>query len=56
MIADTLREAEKIYPPEWVEEAMKIAVQNNIRRWRYVEAILKSWKEEGQAWRRSAKL
>jgi DNA replication protein len=48
MIADTLREAEKVYPPEWVEEAMKIAVQNNIRRWRYVEAILKSWKEEGR--------
>lgn len=48
MIADTLREAEKTYPPEWVEEAMKIAVQNNIRRWRYVEAILKSWKEEGR--------
>jgi DNA replication protein len=47
MIADTLRDAEKIYPAEWVEDAMKIAVQNNIRRWRYVEAILKSWKEEG---------
>jgi DNA replication protein len=48
MIADTLRDAEKIYPAEWVEEAMKISVQNNIRRWRYVEAILKSWKEEGR--------
>ncbi len=48
MIAETLRDAEKIYPAEWVEEAMKIAVQNNIRRWRYVEAILKSWKEEGR--------
>jgi DNA replication protein len=48
MIADTLRDAEKNYPAEWVEEAMKIAVQNNIRRWRYVEAILKSWKEEGR--------
>ena len=48
MIAETLRDAEKNYPVEWVEEAMKIAVQNNIRRWRYVEAILKSWKEEGR--------
>jgi DNA replication protein len=48
MIAETLQEAEKDYPPVWVEEAMKIAVQNNIRRWRYVEAILKSWKEEGR--------
>ena len=48
MIAETLRDAEKVYPAEWLEEAMKIAVQNNIRRWRYVEAILKSWKEEGR--------
>jgi len=48
MIAETLRDADKNYPAEWVEEAMKIAVQNNIRRWRYVEAILKSWKEEGR--------
>lgn len=48
MMADMLREAEKNYPAEWVEEAMKIAVQNNIRRWRYVEAILKGWKEEGR--------
>jgi DNA replication protein len=48
MIADTLREVEKNFPAEWVEEAMKIAVQNNIRRWRYVEAILKGWKEEGK--------
>jgi len=47
MIAETLKDAEKNYQAEWVEEAMKIAVQNNIRRWRYVEAILKSWKEEG---------
>ncbi len=48
MIAETLKDAEKNYPAEWVEEAMIIAVQNNIRRWRYVEAILKSWKEEGR--------
>jgi DNA replication protein len=48
MIAETLREAEKEYPLIWIGDAMKIAVQNNIRRWRYVEAILKSWKEEGR--------
>ncbi len=48
MIADTLRDAEMTYSPAWIEEAMQIAVQNNIRRWRYVEAILKSWKEKGK--------
>lgn len=48
MIAEALRQAEGLYPAEWIQEAMKIAVSNNVRRWRYVEAILQSWKEEGR--------
>lgn len=48
MIAETLREAEEDYPASWIEEAVQIAVGNNVRRWRYVEAILKSWKDEGK--------
>jgi DnaD/phage-associated family protein len=48
MIADTLREAEDIYPAQWIEEAVGIAVENNVRKWRYIEAILNSWKEEGR--------
>jgi DNA replication protein len=48
MIAEDLREAEQTYAAEWIEEAMHIAVQNNVRRWRYVEAILRGWKEEGR--------
>jgi DNA replication protein len=48
MIAEDLREAEQTYAAEWVEEAIHIAVQNNVRRWRYVEAILRGWKEEGR--------
>lgn len=48
MMAEMLKDAEKNHPPEWIEEAMHIAIQNNIRRWRYVEAILRSWKEEGR--------
>jgi len=47
MIADMLREAEQTYRSEWIEEAVRIAVQNNVRRWKYVEAILRSWQEEG---------
>jgi len=47
MMADTLRDAENTYPSEWIEEAMQLAVQNNIRRWSYIKAILKSWKEDG---------
>jgi DNA replication protein len=48
LIADVLREAEATYPLEWIQEAVRIAVENNVRRWRYVEAILSSWKKEGR--------
>jgi DNA replication protein len=48
LVADVLRDAEKTYAIEWIEEAIRIAVQNNVRRWRYVEAILQSWQKEGR--------
>jgi len=48
IIADTLMEAETIYPYSWIEEAFQIAVENNVRKWRYIEAILKSWQEGGR--------
>ncbi len=49
LIADALKDAEKTYKPEWVAEALGTAVKNNKRNWRYVEAILRRWKEEGHA-------
>ncbi len=48
LIADRLREAEKEYPNAWFEEAFEIAVTRNVRNWKYVEAILKRWKEKGK--------
>jgi DnaD/phage-associated family protein len=48
MIAEALREAEDAYPESWVEEAIRIAVENNVRRWSYVEAILSRWQEGGR--------
>lgn len=48
MIADALRELDQNYPADWVEEAISIAVRNNARKLRYIEAILKSWQEEGK--------
>jgi len=48
MIAEDLKEAERDYPIEWVKDAIHIAVQKNVRRWNYVSAILKSWKEKGR--------
>jgi DNA replication protein len=49
LLADTLKDAEQTYPPEWVADALEIAVKTNKRNWKYVEAILRRWKEEGHA-------
>ncbi len=48
ILAETLQDAENNYPADWIEEAIRIAVVKNVRTWRYVEAILKSWKEKGR--------
>ena len=48
IIAEELREAEQTYPPRWIEEAIKLAVTNNVRRWRYVRTILERWRQEGR--------
>ena len=43
-----LREAEKIYPCWWIEEAFRIAATHNKRSWRYIRAILERWHTEGK--------
>ena len=48
MIADMLKDAEETYSQEWVAEALEIAVKNNARNWKYVEAVLKRWREKGK--------
>lgn len=48
MIAEQLREAEETYPANWIEDAIRLAVENNVRRWNYVQAILSRWQEGGR--------
>ena len=48
MIADELKEAEKIYPHNWIADAIKEAVTQNKRKWSYISAILESWAAEGK--------
>ena len=48
ILAETLEDAEKEYPADWLEDAIKIAVKKNVRNWQYIEAILRSWKEKGR--------
>lgn len=42
LIAEALRDAEATYPMEWINEAVRAAVEANVRRWRYIEAILRA--------------
>ncbi len=55
LLADALGEAEDRYPSQWFEEAFRIAVEANKRSWRYVEAILRRWLEEGRDERKDRK-
>ena len=48
LIAEELRDAEKTYPADWIEEAFRIAVEHNARRWRYVRSVLERWAAEGK--------
>lgn len=48
LVVEDLREAEAIYPWEWIEDAMRHAVAHNARRWSYVRAILERWAVEGR--------
>jgi DnaD/phage-associated family protein len=49
MIADELREAEKLYPPEWIRDAIKEAVLHNKRNIKYITKILENWSTEGRS-------
>ncbi|MGQ9502276.1 MAG: DnaD domain-containing protein [Anaerolineae bacterium] len=54
LLADELREAEATYPADWIEEAFRIAVENNVRKWRYIRAILEGWAARGKQERSAA--
>ena len=49
LMAELLTEAEESYPPQWIEEAFKLAAYENKRSWRYIAGILRRWAAEGRA-------
>jgi len=49
MIAEELREAEKLYPESWIRDAIKEAVSLNKRNIRYIMRILENWSTEGRS-------
>jgi DnaD/phage-associated family protein len=48
MIAEELQEAERTYPQQWIEEAFRIAIENNVRNLKYIRRILERWATEGK--------
>ena len=58
MISEELKEAEKLYPIIWIQDAIKEAVSLNKRNIRYIIRILEHWSTEGRgdgAYRRDSK-
>lgn len=48
MISEELRDLAATYPADWIEEAIRIAVKNNVRRLKYVLAVLERMRSEGR--------
>lgn len=49
LIAEELAETMHRYPVEWIEDAIREAVEYNRRAWRYVRRILERWESEGRS-------
>jgi len=47
LIADAIEDWEKDVPEKYIRDAIAEAVKSNARSWRYIEAILKRWKSQG---------
>jgi DnaD/phage-associated family protein len=48
IIVDELKDAEATYPQVWIEDAFKIAVENNVRKWSYIRAVLQRMATAGR--------
>jgi len=49
MVAEELKEAERLYPAAWLRDAIKEAVNQSKRSWSYISAILERWSSEGKS-------
>lgn len=48
MISEELIKAETEFGPAWIVDAILEAVKANVRRWKYIRAILDNWKANGR--------
>ncbi len=47
-IAELLKDVESRFPLQWIKDAIIESAVQNVRRWSYIEAILKTWEKEGR--------
>ncbi len=50
MIAEELKEAERLYPPSWIRDAIREAASLNKRSVRYIIRTLEHWSAEGRGY------
>ncbi len=55
LIAEDLKEAERLYPASWIEEAFQEAVRLNKPNWKYISRILERWRVQGKRHGRAGK-
>lgn len=48
IITEALLQDQAEYPYDWIEDAVREAVLNNARSWKYVQAVLRNWKKKGR--------
>lgn len=48
LVSDMILDDCKKYPPDWIPEAIEIAVLRGVRKWSYVRVILKNCKDAGK--------
>lgn len=53
MVVEELRDALQSYPPEWLEDAIRIAVKNGARKLKYILAVLEGMRTKGRYERKS---
>lgn len=46
-VKEDIEDALEHYPRDWIIEAIKLAAVQNVRKWKYAESILQSWKVNG---------
>ena len=48
IIAEELKDAQRTYPAEWIEDAFREAVTAQKQNWKYINRILERWRVEGR--------